>query len=173
MNDTCPPGEPAPHQLAAAFRAAMRHLAATVTIVTTRDGSGSHGIAASAIMSVTAEPPTLLVSVARSSSLHAPLVARGRFCVNVLGHDQADLLLPFASTDLRRLRFRSGGWQAGLHDLPVLPSAVAVVFCKTVRVIDHATHGLFLGEVEAVLDGPRRAPLVWYDGAQADLDTPE
>ena len=66
-----------PHQdreeLLSSFRTAMRHVAATVYAVTTGHGGGRYGILATAVSSLSFEPPSLLVCVNRSASLHAPL----------------------------------------------------------------------------------------------------
>lgn len=152
----------------------MRNMAATVTLLTTRDECGPHGIAASAVLSIPTDPPTLLVSVSQSSSIYRPLVNTGRFCINILGYDQAHLLLPFTSSDLRGQRFKAGQWEEeGMYSLPVLPLVVGAIVCTTRQIIEQGEHSIFLGGVEAVIDGQRRAPLVWYDGAQADLETAE
>lgn len=164
-------GHPAHRSLEAAFRGAMRNMAATVTLLTTCDESGPHGIAVSAILSIPTDPPTLLVSVSQSSSIYKPLVNTGRFCINILGYDQAHLLLPFTSSDLRGLRFQAGQWEKeGMYGLPVLPMVVGAIVCTTREIMAQGAHSLFFGEVQAVIDGHRRAPLVWYDGAQADLE---
>src|SRR3954462_7103791 len=78
-------------QVKAAFRNAMRRLAATVTIVTTADGGRWHGMTATAVTSVSADPPALLVCVTQSASLQEPLMASGRFGVNLLRACHADL----------------------------------------------------------------------------------
>lgn len=51
------------------FKQAMRRLATTVAIVTTGSGETYAGMAATAVMSVTADPPTLVVAVNRTASM--------------------------------------------------------------------------------------------------------
>ena len=68
-----------------AFRMAMRHVAATVYAVTTGHGGNRFGILATAVSSLSFDPPSLLVCVNRSASLHGPLNSADTFCVNVLG----------------------------------------------------------------------------------------
>ena len=48
---------------AAAFKKGMRHLAASVTLITTRYGDLRGGLTATAVCSVSAEPPQILVCV--------------------------------------------------------------------------------------------------------------
>ena len=63
----------------------MRHVAATVYAVTTGHGGNRFGILATAVSSLSFDPPSVLVCVNRSASLHGPLASAETFCVNVLG----------------------------------------------------------------------------------------
>src|SRR3546814_15206357 len=68
-----------------AFRAAMRRLAATVTVISTRADDGiRHGMTATAVTSVSADPPAVLACVNRSAALHAQLHLGPLFCINLL-----------------------------------------------------------------------------------------
>jgi flavin reductase len=110
-----------PDELLDAFRSAMRHVAATVYAVTTGHGGGRYGILATAVSSLSFEPPSLLVCVNRSASLHAPLASAEVFCVNVLGlgnRDVAEHFMMPAATD----RFAVGEWEES-HGVPVLATA--------------------------------------------------
>ena len=67
------------------FKAGMRRLAASVNVITTRTPDGQRsGLTATAVCSVSATPPTLLVCVNRSGNSHAVLTSSGVFAVNVL-----------------------------------------------------------------------------------------
>src|SRR5690606_15060056 len=78
-------------ELLHAFRSAMRHVAATVYAVTTGHSGGRYGILATAVSSLSFDPPSLLVCINRSASLHAPLASAEIFCVNVLGLGNRDV----------------------------------------------------------------------------------
>jgi len=73
------------------FRAAMRRHPAAVTIVTAADDRRHHGMTATAVTSLSLEPPSLLVCVNQTTLLHDILLAARRFCVNLLGSGQADV----------------------------------------------------------------------------------
>lgn len=76
---------------AQAFRAAMRHLAGGVSVITTGSGAERNGLTATSVSSLSAEPPTLIVCINRQASAW-PLIARHRaFGVNVLGSDQIEI----------------------------------------------------------------------------------
>jgi len=148
------------------FRAAMRGLASGVSLVTTRDLSGaSHGMAATAVMSVSAEPPRLLICVNKAASMHDPLVASGYFAVNFLAAEQAAMVGLFSSAQKRHLRFADSRWTKLETGAPVLEGAVATLDCRVVQRIDAETHSMFLGDVVATLStADARAPLLHYHG---------
>src|SRR4029077_10068694 len=66
------------------FRKAMRTLASAVSIVSTAHDDRRFGMTATAVCSLSMQPPTLLVCVNQSTSLHHPLLNAGRFCINIL-----------------------------------------------------------------------------------------
>lgn len=161
-------GRPARHatELESSFRSAMRRVAATVALVTTRDAQGCpHGVAASSVIPVSMDPPSMLVAVNRGASIHLPLSAVRRFCVNVLGSGQHELLARFSQSALRDQRFAGNDWQQGPRELPWLASAPAAVFCEVEQSIDYGTHTIFIGRVHDIVFGSDAEPMVWLGGA--------
>lgn len=148
---------------AADFRAAMRGLASGVSLVTTLDQEGSpHGMAATAVMSVSAEPPRILICVNKTASMQGPLALSGRFAVNFLSATQADLVQLFSTPQNRHLRFAEGGWSALQTGAPVLEGAVAVLDCTVVDKIDAASHVMFIGAVVATRAAQTSMPPLVY-----------
>jgi flavin reductase (DIM6/NTAB) family NADH-FMN oxidoreductase RutF len=148
-----------------AFRLAMRRVAATVNIVTTADPNGVWaGITATAMNSVSFDPPSLLVCVNRSASLHAALVARQLFCVNVLSAEQADIAARFAVAEDRALRFQHGDWREGRLGLPYLRGCCASLFCEVANLVEFGTHTVIIGIVVETIAAEGRQPLVYLDG---------
>jgi flavin reductase len=149
------------------FRHAMRRLATTIALVTAGEGDGWTGMAATAVMSVCAEPPTLLVAVNRTASIHPVMSEASHFCVNLLADRHKDLVAIFSGQKKGLARFETGGWKAGPHGIACLSDALACLTCRTTQRIDVATHTLFLGEVEHVVNHDEISPLVWVDGGFA------
>jgi flavin reductase (DIM6/NTAB) family NADH-FMN oxidoreductase RutF len=155
------------------FRIAMRRIASSVTVVTTNDDAGRfHGMAASAVISVSMEPPSMLVAVNKAASIHPVLIECNKFCVNVLCDAHGDLIHAFSSTELREERFAFGDWTEGPGGLPYLASAVSSLFCDVDKSIDYGTHTLFLGRVTSVSDGSDARPLIWLSGAALQIHAP-
>ncbi len=158
--------------LVQAFRSAMRRLAAPVTLITARDTDGTrHGMVASAVMSVSMQPPSLLVGVNRSASIHRVLQRTQRFCVNLLAEQQGSLLALFADPLRREQRFAGADWRDGALALPYHRAATCAVFCEVALPVVHGSHSLFLGRVVDVrlAPGEPAPPLLWFDGAPAAL----
>jgi flavin reductase (DIM6/NTAB) family NADH-FMN oxidoreductase RutF len=165
------PSPATPELLVSAFRDAMRRIASSVTLITTRDAEGTpHGMAASAVIPVSMDPPSILVAVNRSSGLHPALSAEGRFCVNLLADAHHPLLGAFSQSARRAERFASDEWGDRSEPLPLLASAPAAVSCEVDQRVDYGTHTLFIGKVVDVrLACERGEPLIWFDGAGAAL----
>ena len=150
------------------FRHAMRRLATTIALITAGEGESWSGMAATAVMSVCADPPTLLTAVNRSASIHPIASAGSHFCVNLLAERHRDLVGIFSGQKKGLARFETGGWVVGPHGIPVLPDALASLVCRTTQMIDVSTHTLFVGEVEHVANHDEISPLVWVDGGFAN-----
>jgi flavin reductase (DIM6/NTAB) family NADH-FMN oxidoreductase RutF len=78
------------------FIGGMRLAASGVSIVTTRTPEGWAGVTVSAVCSVSADPPALLVCINQLSRLARAVVASGVFCVNLLSDEQQALSELFA-----------------------------------------------------------------------------
>jgi flavin reductase (DIM6/NTAB) family NADH-FMN oxidoreductase RutF len=146
------------------FRDAMRRLAATVTIISTRSGGIRHGMTATAVTSLSVDPPSLLVCVNKTGKLHQYLSDSDRFCVNLLHSEQAALSEAFAGNLVSEERFRHGDWAEEADGLPYLADAQANIFCVKVETIAHASHSIFIGEVERVENAPQIRPLIFSNG---------
>lgn len=158
--------------LADRLKATLRGLPGPVALITTVDAAGApHGMLASAVIPVSMEPPSMLVAINRSASMHPIIAAAGRFCMNVLGSSQADVLALFSKAELRAQRFESDQWRYDEHGLPWLPSACSAIFCRTAETTHFGTHELFIGEVLEVVNGSADLPdpMGWINGSPARL----
>lgn len=153
-------------QLVEAFRESMRHVASTVYAVTTIDSGNRYGILATAVSSLSFEPPSLLVCVNRSASLHDPLERAERFCINVLGLGNRDVAEHFMLPDADR--FAVGDWVDD-HGVPVLVSAQSSLVCRTVHRHEFGTHTIFIGELLAAKHREDATPLTYYDRGYIDI----
>lgn len=145
------------------FLEIMASFPSGVAIVTTLDADGRpRGLTTSAVCSVSAEPPLLLVSVDLASRTLPLLLERRGFVVNFLRAGREELASLFASK--AEEKFDGVAWRPGLGGLPVLgDDALAWAQCTTEREIEAGDHLLLLGRVEAgEAAGPDEQPLMYY-----------
>jgi flavin reductase len=145
------------------FRRAMRTLTSAVSVISTAHEGARFGMTATAVTSLSMDPPSLLVCINRTTSLHAPLLAARRFCLNILRADQADLAQAFGGGRAGEARFALGDWRDA-EGLPALDDAQANVFCEVDAVFSYATHSIVVGLVTAVRVSDVVTPLIYQDG---------
>lgn len=162
MRDAAQPDAAA---VAPAFRQAMRRLAATVSVITLRHPEGRHGITATAVTSLSMEPPSLLVCVNQAGYFHALLEQETRFCVNLLHAENADICTAFAGSMAADERFAWGDWDEDDDGVPFVRNAQASLFCEKDRQIAYGSHSIFIGSVRRVAVREDVAPLIYQDGA--------
>ena len=149
----------------AAFKQAMRGIASTVTVITAGDGSRHHGMTATAVTSLSMEPPALVICLNRATLLHDIMRTSRRFCVNVLTEEQADISAAFSGALPPAERFAQGTWAYSEQGLGYLIDAQASIFCEKAAALPYGTHTIFIGEVREVVLGDRQAPLIYKNAA--------
>jgi flavin reductase (DIM6/NTAB) family NADH-FMN oxidoreductase RutF len=158
------------HPLAESFRHSLRGLAASVTIISTQIHGVRYGMVATAVMSLSMEPPSLVLSVNRAASIHGPIKRRSAFVVNILSEWDTRVAHGFTSAS-GESRFAFGAWSArrsgpsDAAELPYLANAQATIFCRVMDAHAFGSHTLFIGAVQDVVLGREKAPLLYCDGA--------
>ena len=149
------------------FLDAMRRFATTVSILTCAHGGSRFGMSATAITSLSVDPPSLLVCINKSAATHRVMSRGGRFCVNVLRSTHAGLSQAFSGRLKGEDRFNSGSWGQTEDGLPFLSDAQANLFCEIVRVVDYGTHTIFIARVFSANTRRDVDPLLYQDGKYA------
>lgn len=146
------------------FRNAMARVCAPVNVVTTNGASGRGGFTATAMCSVTDEPPTLLVCM-NSRSAQAPLfLENGRFCVNVLTGEHKELASSFAGAQPdMAARYASAEWTELPSGSPALADAIVSFDCRLVDSHRVGTHHIFIGEVTYLRSRRDGQALLYFD----------
>ena len=150
------------------FRQAMRRFPAAVTVVTACGKEGNCGMTATAVTSLSMDPPSLLVCVNRNTSFHRAIEDGGHFCVNVLREGQHRISTNFGGGKAADERFSEGDWREK-DGLPYLADAQAVIFCKKSATFMHTTHTIVVGEATGLILHDEVAPLLYIDGRYATL----
>jgi len=159
------------------FTRAMGAAATGVTVVTTEGVAGRYGLTVSALASVSAEPPLLLVCVNRRNPCVSAMTQNGRFAVNILSETQADVAKVFSGRPVSGTAydFTLHGWHAGKGGMPVLAGAAAHFECEVDTIHDAGTHRIFIGRV-IFADRGETPPLIYSSrtyGRMSDIEADE
>ena len=144
------------------LKQAMRVYPQGVTVVTTRTKDGPKGMTVSSFISVSIDPPLVLVSVAKGSLLHDLFVHAKGFAVNFLADDQKSVSDRFAGRTQARDRFEGLKLGAGVTDSPLIKGVRAIIECKSWRAYDGGDHSILVGEVVSAKTLNNKRPLVYY-----------
>jgi 4-nitrophenol 2-monooxygenase / 4-nitrocatechol 4-monooxygenase, reductase component len=146
----------------AVFREVVGHFATGVAVITARRDGQDFGLTASAVASLSLEPPMLLVCLNRASVTHGALTAAGAYGVNVLTDEQAEIAIRFAGTE-RRTKFAGLRLHYGPLGQPLLTDALARLECRVSETVSAGTHTVFLGTV-AHAEATPGSPLTYFRG---------
>ena len=136
----------------------MSQLAAAVAIVTTGSATDPHGTTVSAFMSLSLDPPMVLVSLDKRSSLLALLSEGASIGINVLSTEQNLLARRFASKGVDR--FAGVEWQMA-DGAPQLAGDHTWVAGTVARIIPAGDHFLVLVDVDAA-EVNANCPLLYW-----------
>lgn len=158
----------------AAFKTGMRKLANGVSIVCAHTAAGQPvGMTVSSATSLTADPPTLLVCINRSTELARALTPNAPFSVNVLSASQETVARAFGGQiDVRGAdRFAHGSWRrSAVGEVPILVDCRASFECTVAHVDDWQSHHIVIGAVIDVHFPVRdSAPLIYVDANYSTL----
>lgn len=147
-------------------RQIMGRFATGVTLVTARSDEKILGMTANAVLSLSLDPPLILVSVDKKNQMCKFLKKSNCFAINVLRDDQEEISRRFATpgpkdfSDLELVESKTGS--------PVLVNALAFIDCQIVQVVPGGDHDMFIGKPLAgeTRDGN---PLIFYSGQYTQL----
>jgi flavin reductase (DIM6/NTAB) family NADH-FMN oxidoreductase RutF len=146
------------------FRNALGRFASGVTVIAAHHQEHTHGMTANAFVSVSLDPPLVLVSLDNRSHMHRILPEARRYGVSVLAENQEPLSNHFAGKTVP-------GMHAGFtlrEGIPLLDGAVAHFIVEVTDVHPAGDHTLYLGRVEYFAWRDER-PLLFYAGRYQQL----
>jgi flavin reductase (DIM6/NTAB) family NADH-FMN oxidoreductase RutF len=152
----------------AQFKLAMSHFASGVTVVTTLHEGRPYGMTVASFASLSLHPPLILVCIEKNVRTHDVIAAAGRFAVNILGSEQADVSGRFASKSDDK--FDGFQTKAGHDGLPLIPGALCTIECRVQQQLPGGDHSIFIGEVLEIETG-EGAPLVYYRSGYRQITT--
>jgi flavin reductase len=153
------------------FRSGMRRLAAGVSIISTQGQEGPLGITATAVTSLTPDPPSLLCCVNKNLTVGEAIRSNGTFCLNMLREEHRDLARRFAGMDGARgtEKFSEGVWVDLPSGAPALSDSLVSFDCTLDRVVEAGTHYVLIGIISEIRLGELGNPLIYCDGNFSSL----
>jgi flavin reductase (DIM6/NTAB) family NADH-FMN oxidoreductase RutF len=146
----------------AVFRNTMQYLCGAVTVISAEHEGHDFGMTATAICSVSDTPPTVMVCVNKTASIHQPLSEMGQFTISILNGSDIEVALQFSSKDENKRRERLKHF-TGAKGRRHISGAVAVLYCNIVREVDCGTHTALFAEVdESGVHMPDAKPLLYF-----------
>ncbi len=150
------------HVLTQEFRDAMARLPASVVVVSARLDGRFRGLTASSLVSISVEPPLVLVGLERETMTRAAVLESKAFNVSVLTRSQEFIADRFAG----RAPAADPGWSDVPHSLgsngvPIIEGCSAWLECKLVQVHAAGDHDICVGEVEAAGKGAGDPLILW------------
>lgn len=151
------------------YRNAMSRLGAAVNIITTDGPAGRAGFTASAVCSVTDEPPTLLICLNRTASVYPAFQTNGVLCVNTLAAGHQAMSNLFGGKTPMAARFEAGEWARARSGAPLLLDAAVSFDCRVTSATSVGTHDVIFCEVLAVAMGNATHGLIYFDRAYHEV----
>jgi len=147
------------------FRNGMAKLCAAVNIVTSDGPAGLAGFTATAVCSVTDQPPTLLVCLNRNASVYETVTTNGVIAVNSLATHHVALSNLFGGKTPVEDRFAAATWLRGDTGAPLLADALTSFDCRITQAFDVGTHTVLICTVSGIAGENGPAGLVYFDRA--------
>ncbi len=151
----------------------LRNVAGTfitgVTVVTTLVDSEPHGCAANAVSSLSLNPPTMLVCLARTSNTHSRLIRSGVFAINILGDSAESREVCRAFASRKEDKFSNIEYRLGRIGVPILTQAIGWLECHLADAYDSGDHTIFIGKVVAA-EAKEGKPLAYFRGQFATIE---
>ncbi|MGF9660760.1 flavin reductase [Arthrobacter crystallopoietes] len=150
------------------FRQVVGHFASGVAVITTALNGQLYGTTASAVSSLSMDPPMMLMCLNQASSTHDAVGQAGVYAINILAEDQRDVALKFGRKGADK--FDGVPHRLSIHGgVPVLDGALATITCVVEEAPRGGTHSVFFGRVVEAEAAPGQ-PLAYYRGTFGRLE---
>lgn len=149
------------------LRRVMGHFATGVTVITTKDKDGApQGLTANAFMSLSLNPPLVIISVDKGATCYNCFATGNGYTVNFLSENQEEVSKRFATKGIDK--FAGLGWREGENGAAIIDGALGHVECRITQAYDGGDHTIVVGEIlNAAANGER--PLLFFKGKYQKL----
>lgn len=147
------------------FRDVMGTFATGVTVVTLEIDGEPRGMTANAVLSLSLDPPLVVVCVQRDGSMHELFERASGFGVNILAADQRPISDLFASHGVPEEPMGGFEYRSGVTGVPLLAGTVGHVECRISERLPGGDHTIVIGEaLDVGYDAEDADPLLFHRG---------
>ena len=144
---------------------AMRGFATSISIISTCDAQGHHyAMTASAVVSVSLQPESMLVCINKSTLFNSVVKDLEVFCINLLASDQVSQSIDCSGGLPQDNRVNEDEWEVLTNGLAVLKDCQANILCRKSRSLEYGTHNILIGDVYHIQVNRGNDPLLYMDG---------
>jgi len=143
----------------------MARLPAGVVVISARTATGYRGLTASSLVSISADPPMVLVGLEHEAATRSAVSESKAFNVSVLTRSQEFMADRFAGrAPAIAPRWEGVPHRLGVNGIPLLEGCAAWLECRLVEILPAGDHDICVGEVTAATAGSGD-PLILWDRA--------
>lgn len=146
------------------FRKALRELTGAVSVITVGDAGDRTGFVATSVSSFSADPPSLILCINKTSSSRQALLRYGRFGVNFMKDEHVEIADRFIGIGGIKGNDRYAGaeWITLPSGTQVLKEALASIECVVEETLDRHDHTIVIGKVKSIRMCTNGKPLLWF-----------
>jgi flavin reductase (DIM6/NTAB) family NADH-FMN oxidoreductase RutF len=140
----------------------MARLPSSVVVVSARSPSGYRGLTASSLVSISVEPPMVLVGLEREAATRAAVLEEKAFNVSVLTRQQEFIAERFAGrAPAIEPTWKEVPHRLGTNGIPLIDGCAAWLECRLAAVHAAGDHDICVGEVEEAITGSGDPLILW------------
>jgi flavin reductase (DIM6/NTAB) family NADH-FMN oxidoreductase RutF len=134
------------------FKGAMRQMAGGVSVITAGVDGERTGLTVTSAISLSMNPPTMIVCINRAASAWPVIRERRHFCVNALASHHRAVADRFAGSDGVKgaARYAGATWSALATGALALDDSIASIDCLVEEFVERHSHAIVIGVVRAV-----------------------
>lgn len=148
-----------------AFRNVCGTFATGVTIITSKNNGKIHGMTANGFLSVSLDPPLILVSVGNDKKMCETIKQSGHYGVSILADHQLEISNHFAGRKNEQLAVEF----EEINGIQVIKNSISQIVAKVTSAHLEGDHTLFIGKVLNFTISEYQKSLLFYKGKYRDL----
>ncbi len=156
------------------YRTVMGNFPTGVVVVSGLADGTPVGLTVQSFMSLSLDPPMILLSVDRKSTSWPLIAATGKFAVNVMAADQQAVALTFAKSGTDK--FAEMRWAPGAETgVPLIEGSHTWIEAQVADTFDGGDHVIITADVLSMqlAQDERSEPLVFFRSSFRQLGTPD